>query len=946
MLTYPKRIVSGVLTAVALMAAAVASAQTAATTAERRFQAEVVSVDPAARTAVLRHKPTGFEVAVAWDEQTRLSVRQRRDIDEVPLGWVNVWTAVLDETKGELTPGRLDPLPQAPAQPGAPRAKGFFPARLVRETLPPGKQASPPTWTNRAGDAAYYLEAGGRRWSFKPVEKRRLFEFFPSATSADLAPGVALRELVYREGPAGARLVSAMIEPHRFIAEHAVGLASGTTPEILDQEIAKVRAAHAALAPELYRQAAPVSLRVDPELARVGEPVRVRFEVWSARPPSTELVLEASYLRPAEAKTTALTLAWKAGPTEGGLTLHRAELALPALPVGQHVVRWKSDVGGDIPEFWRSFAVLDDQTLVWKLQFTAGAPNTEFEEFFLPYDYWEEAAFGLLGGPFGARTLPKTAADWLKPSREFRRRGAMPSSHIIQANYAGRTGWPAPKPVQFCEEPEAVQRKVLGAAVEFMGLRGFRREDIGFSSYEFSTKTVNFAHEAGVRLIGSLCIHQNWQDGSWGINHTARPLRPYFSARDDFRRAGPGGPDGMVMTSQHDKSILWTEYGLGVFEPAWLERAWVGGGGGGRTVYDDVFMSRHYDLVHASLENIVNQRVPYFGSIGLEFSTKDPENINTKPNGLLLRELVAQARRAKVVFAHQAAVAEYYRRHYTETPETLFYDADFWAGMKADESVTSTWKPVVYPDLIHIENTRFSAFFKRPAALPEYHWDYTKPWDYPNWGNESLPRNVIGVLVPGEHDKFAVTPSITDTRPLRVAERRTETAAGLELVLTVESDRALTAFPLAVWDLPREWQAGDKGWKIEGARRFVPIRAPYTGNLNGVIEADLKPGKNVIRLLVSTPARTLRTQDVAAGDVRAKVFTRNDTSTAYVWSMKPWATEFTLTVPEGKSVQFYAAPQGKRVDLPPGTHRLTIPQEKWARVVGLPRDELAAALAP
>lgn len=97
---------------------------------------------------------------------------------------------------------------------------------------------------------------------------------------------------------------------------------------------------------------------------------------------------------------------------------------------------------------------------------------------------------------------------------------------------------------------------------------------------------------------------------------------------------------------------------------------------------------------------------------------------------------------------------------------------------------------------------------------------------------------------------------------------------------------------------------------------------------------------------MTTPARTLRTQNVAAGDVRAKVFTRNDTSTAYLWAMNPWATPFTLTVPEGKSVQFYAAPQGERVDLPPGTHRLTLPQEKWGRVVGLTRDELAAALTP
>jgi len=44
--------VRGVLTAAAVMAAA----QAAANTVERRFQAESVSVDPAARTAVLHLK--------------------------------------------------------------------------------------------------------------------------------------------------------------------------------------------------------------------------------------------------------------------------------------------------------------------------------------------------------------------------------------------------------------------------------------------------------------------------------------------------------------------------------------------------------------------------------------------------------------------------------------------------------------------------------------------------------------------------------------------------------------------------------------------------------------------------------------------------------------------------------------------------------------------------
>jgi hypothetical protein len=121
------------------------------------------------------------------------------------------------------------------------------------------------------------------------------------------------------------------------------------------------------------------------------------------------------------------------------------------------------------------------------------------------------------------------------------------------------------------------------------------------------------------------------------------------------------------------------------------------------------------------------------------------------------------ARKGRVVFCNQAAAVDSYRRHYQETPETLFYDVDFWSGMKATDSLTSSWKPVDYPDLNQIENVRYSAYFKRPTILPEYHWDYTKPWKCARFGNEDLPRNQVGVLVPGEHDKLAVTPKITDT---------------------------------------------------------------------------------------------------------------------------------------------------------------------------------------
>lgn len=913
----------------------------------RHFQAEIVAVDPAKQTLHLRHKPTGYEVDVAWNKDTKFTSYQESDLDEFPEGWASFWCAEVDPAKHIIAGiSRVESLDSAPDHADTPAAKTLFKARLLREPLNDNKLPEGSVKTLK-GDAVYILDINGEKWNIigksqKKSHVRPKLQKIHDLSPSDLKPGQGLRDVSYVESPSGNHLVSAQVLLAPF-KPHAIGRGTGTTTAIIAQEMDRLREAHAKVAGEI-RKLAPVTMKVEPEIALPGEPITVVLQAWADKSPNPDLLLTTNYLQPDAKSAKTLKLDWKPGTKEDGLTQYQARLTLPPLSVGQHWIQWNCDIGGDISEFWRSFAVADKDTLVLMLHFSTGVPNAEFEEFRLPYDYWEESAMRLLGGPLGSRRLPNSAAAWLEDSKEYRRRGAAPGTHIIQGNYAGRTGWPAPIPVQFYEEPRDVKQAVVKAAVELMPMLGFRADEIGITAYELDTESVNVAHENGVNLITSLCIQQNYQDGSWGINHLARPLRPYFSARDDFRKAGPGGSDGMMMISQQDKSLLWTEYGLGVFEPTWLDRAWVGGGAGGRTTIDDIYMSRHYDLIEASQENIVNQHVPYFASIGIEFSRKDPDELSTKSNALMIRYVVNQAAKGKIVFCNEVAAADFYRRHYKETPETVFYDADFWCGTKSFESITSSWKPLSYPDLMQIENAGYSAFFKRPVVLPEYHWDYTVPWKYPTWGNENLPRNQAGILVPGEHDKFAVTPKTTDTRGLKVTEDRQEKNGSLEVVLHVESDRELKAFPLAVWDIPREWKSGGGWWKTSGANRFVPIQAPFTKNLNGILEADLKPGKNEIHLTINSPKRELQSQDVKIGLLRAKVFDRNGQSMAYVWAQQPWETEFELQVPPGKQAKYYAAPEGKEVDLAPGTHRLKIGQESWSRIIGLTKNELESAL--
>ena len=498
--------------------------------------------------------------------------------------------------------------------------------------------------------------------------------------------------------------------------------------------------------------------------------------------------------------------------------------------------------------------------------------------------------------------------------------------------------------MQFRNEPEAVQRAVFAATLELAHMAGFDSDAVAFAAYEFGTRTVNLAHEMGIHAIGSLCAHQIMQDGAWAINHSARPLRPYFAAADDFRKPGPGGPDGLVMLSQLDKSLLWREYCQGAFEPAWLEQAWVGAGAGGRGTFDEIFMSRDFDLVSAAIDNTQNQKAPFLLSFGIEFSTPNLQQMTTRSNALLLQYAVERATRGSIVFCQQVAAADFLRKHYRQTPETVCYDPDYWCGTKAFESITSGWKPLTYPDLMQIENARFSAFFKKPVALPEYHWDYARPWSYSDWGNEGLPRSPVGVLVPGEHDKFAVTPSITDTRPMRTDCRAHQTGDALDVVVTLKTPTAKHEFPLALWDIPCQWKLGADWWSIEGNARFIPVRAPFTGNLNGILVVEARPGANQYHLRLHAPRREPASQDIALAGLHGKVFQRDGQSMAYLWPMRPWDTTIEIDVPAGRAVQFYAAPEGRRQELKTGQNTLRIPQERWARVVGLTRAELLAAL--
>lgn len=54
-------------------------------------------------------------------------------------------------------------------------------------------------------------------------------------------------------------------------------------------------------------------------------------------------------------------------------------------------------------------------------------------------------------------------------------------------------------------------------------MAGFDRKGIGFTGYEFGTRTLAIAREAGVKLVGSMCIHQNSRIGRTGHGESTIP---------------------------------------------------------------------------------------------------------------------------------------------------------------------------------------------------------------------------------------------------------------------------------------------------------------------------------------------------------------------------------------------------------------------------------------
>ena len=308
---------------------------------ERRYEAVIVSVDPAQKTVRIRHKPTNYETDLVWTDKSVVRANIKYDMDDLPEGWVECWVNKVDSDAKAITGiGILRELPAGslpPEKADEPKEKGTFRARLVRQPIDISTLKDDRYILSGKRDARYELDINGTRWTLEskhgvhpPLNHDVVW------TTADLKPGLPCREVVYQENKSGNTLTSILVLPNQnFKPAMPPGGPTGTTVERIDQELKRLRDAYGNVSTEI-RKTAPVTFQVKPEIVLKGEPITLTIEAWASKTPNPEAELVTNHLQPKLTSRKEIPLVWTAKESVNGVTRYVAEEGSSKKSVGKN----------------------------------------------------------------------------------------------------------------------------------------------------------------------------------------------------------------------------------------------------------------------------------------------------------------------------------------------------------------------------------------------------------------------------------------------------------------------------------------------------------------------------------------------------------------------------------------------------------------------------------
>ena len=677
---------------------------------------------------------------------------------------------------------------------------------------------------------------------------------------------------------------------------------------------------------------AKVNMTIINELVYPNQPVTITLEVKASKVPNSELVITKDWLSKSPNKVIK-SLDW----TSKRQGRYSAQVDLTPQETGNYLVYWKCDIGGDIPEFWRNFSVIDNEWTVLIINTNANGANPPekiLHKYHLPSNLFS-------GHTLWA--LPKSAAEFVDPSRDSRQYGDDYQISLWLSNtYVNMF---EKEDSKLYEESKAIQEAVFGGYRDYVRWMQFWRKPDSIMVSSMSNEVADSLRKTGYRIIGGLYADQNWADGGdYRINGWGMPARPFFMSHEDFRKCETTSPPQVIGIQQcHRQSVLCRDYNC-VFS---LEA-------GADYMMDrysqyhrerdisKIIAAREFDFLRCFFDTQTPRKNPLFFTCCLEFAGFDwmPEMLQIQP--LFIQYIAEEVSKNKLAVATPHAVSDFYRNNFNINPESVIYLPDMWAGRVI--TGYDRPRPPIYPDTMEMENQTYRAIFRKGETLPYVYYDYTKKWGYPYWDNPELPRGPGGYVIPNTDNRFKGVPPIYDTRNMKATVDVSDKSDHTEVQVVIDSKVAKKDIALSIWDIPREYSENLQVYSLQGATRFIPVKAPFTGNLNGILVADVQKGKNTVTLKVSSDSRNIISQDLKLNDaIFAKVFERDHDSIAYLYNPTSEKASINFTVPDGKVVKLYH--HATKTDIPEslsGEATFDIEPQKPTRLQGLTANEMKA----
>ena len=911
--------------------------------ATQRISGKIQSVDLTNKTISIKNYPTGHTLTLNLGKNFDITIREQIDYDELPkLQWLRIYGVRDDKNKtihnGDAFIGNysnISPLIQKGITYGQiDWDEGDFKDKL--QWINGGIYRSFDTGIySRDGHKKYKLKVGNDYYALtsKRTIRPSVFEDKFAQPTAKIQPE---KWVDVKYEAANAKRVATSIYLYNdksysppYWANYPIG-ASGQTVSSLTKKIEAVKNAYIENKADI-KSAMPVSMKIVPELANLNEPIALWFEVISFVKPNSIITFYGDYLKKGLGDQRAIPVNWN----DSGVDLETkkrkftANVKLPSHELGQHLIKWSCDIGGDISEYSRSYAIIDDNTAVITFNnLSVPSMRTEFENKYLPYNTWQQDLLQSINWP---DERLKVASNWSRISKESRQTGVSPGFMLLY------TGWGAS---QLREESSVFQRVLLSGMKEVIPFFGFNSDDVNFGDYGMGKETVEIARDLGYKYVHSLCTNSHI-DGSFGINQSGKPERPYFMSREDYRKPQRDKVHPIMGFSQlqwnNPLAIKYfSHYCIGAGEFTTLDVGSVQKNDDWETYY-----SRIDNFLDALYQNSKSQNAPYFIQLNYQFESKHPSSVVASCKRQL-NFLLDKAKIEKVVFTTNNGIADYYLNHYKGHPETTTYFQDYYSGFSVGG------KPLDYPDVMQIENHQQMVVSNRGALLPDKFYDYEATWNYADCGDLNIPRSRSKWgTIPDEDGKykFDISPKIVDTRKFSATETRRNEDTEITVIVLAESEQK--NLPISIWDIQREFSKLQSNYTVsgEGNARFVPVRAPFTGNLNGYLIADVVKGTNKFKITINSPQRkSERVEFEIKNSFKGKVFETNGRKDAYLWAKYPWDTTVKINVPVNKTLNIYISPRSEKQTLNAGANVLTIPYGERLQITGYSKAELVDML--